>query len=111
MAFPHVATVSRTEVWLEEGKKTYPLFEQLAIKLYRAGAVMSVGTDMMNPWMTPGTSYHRELQLLKEPGLTEAEILVAATKYGAIAMQLESEIGSIAKGMVAALLILDADPM
>lgn len=111
LAFPHPAVAARTPEWAQEIKKTYPLFEDLAVRLYRAGAVMSVGTDLMNPWMTPGASYHRELQLLKNAGLTENEILKAATHYGAVAMHLESEIGDIEAGKFADLEVLNADPL
>jgi imidazolonepropionase-like amidohydrolase len=111
LAFPHPAVAARTPEWAQEIKKTYPLFEDLAVRLYRAGAVVSVGTDLMNPWMTPGASYHRELALLKNAGLTEREILKAATHFGAVAMTLEEQIGSIEAGKSADLVVLNADPL
>ncbi len=111
LAFPYAATAARTDAWVAEGRATYPLFEQLAVKLFRSGAVLSVGTDLMNPWMTPGTSYHRELELLVDAGLTEAEVLKAATYNGAVAMGLDTHIGSIEEGKEADLVVLTADPL
>jgi len=109
--FPYATTARKTDAWIAEGRATYPLFEEIAVKLFRSGAVVSVGTDLMNAWMTPGTSYHRELELLVAAGLTEAEVLQAATLNGAIAMGLQDRIGTIEAGKEADLVILSADPL
>jgi len=109
-AFPHPYSAARTAEWASEARKTYPLFEQLAVLLYRSGAVLTVGTDMMNPWMTPGVAFHREMQLLVQAGLSPAEVLVAATRNGAIAMGIDDQVGTIDEGKVADLVVLRADP-
>ena len=108
--FPHPYSAARTAEWSNEARKTYPLFEQLAVLLYRRGAILTVGTDMMNPWMTPGVAFHREMQLLFKAGLSPAEVLVAATRNGAIAMGIEDQVGTIEEGKVANLVVLSADP-
>lgn len=109
--FPHPYSAARTAAWLSEAQKTYLLFEQLAVLLYRRGAILTVGTDMMNPWMTPGVSFHREMQLLFEAGLTPAEVLVAATRNGAIAMGISDQVGTVEEGKVANFVVLSADPL
>ena len=48
--------------------------------LHRAGVPLMVGTDAMGfPLLTPGSSLHRELQLLVQSGLTPYEAVRAAT--------------------------------
>ena len=108
--FPHPYSAARTAEWMREARNTYPLFEQLAVLLYRHGAILTVGTDMMNPWMTPGVAFHREMQLLFEAGLSPVEVLVAATKNGAIAMRIEDQVGTIEEGKIANIVVLSADP-
>jgi imidazolonepropionase-like amidohydrolase len=108
--FPHPYSSAKTAEWSSEAQKTYALFEQLAVLLYRSGAILTVGTDMMNPWMTPGVAFHREMQLLSEAGLSPAEVLVSATRNGAIAMGIDDQVGTIEEGMVANLIVLSADP-
>ncbi len=78
--------------------------------LNREGVVLTVGTDLMNPWMTPGVSYHREMELLAAAGLTSQDVLIAATRNGAIALGLEGEVGVIRQGMAADLVVLKSDP-
>jgi imidazolonepropionase-like amidohydrolase len=49
--------------------------------------------------------------LMERAGLTPQQVLRSATINGAIAMGKESELGSIAPGKLADLVILDADPL
>jgi len=109
-AVPHPYRTSCTAEWVREAQATYPFFEQLVSLLKRNGVVLTVGTDLMNPWMTPGVSYHREMELLVGAGLTPEEVLAAATKNGAIALGLEGEVGTIQQGMAADLVVLKSNP-
>lgn len=79
--------------------------------LYDAGVQLSAGTDMGNPFTVPGASFHRELQLLADARIPNLEILRIATRNGARSLGVESEIGSVAVGKVADLVVLDADPV
>jgi len=109
-AVPHPYLGPHTEQWKEEAQATYPLFERLVRLLERSGVVLTVGTDLMNPWMTPGVAYHRELELLVRAGLSPNEVLVAATRNGAVALGLEREVGTIEEGKAADLVVLRSDP-
>lgn len=62
--------------------------------------------------LTPYGHWHgRELQILvEELGLTELEAITIATKNGAWAMRMEDELGVIAPGMLADVLVIDGDP-
>lgn len=110
-AVPHPYRAPCTSEWAEEAQATYPLFEQLVSVLHEEGVVLTVGSDLMNPWMTPGVSYHRELELLMAAGIVPAEILVAATKAGAAALGLETEVGTVEQGMRANLVVLRSNPL
>lgn len=77
--------------------------------LYAAGARIALGTDANNPWVIPGFSVHEELRLLVAAGLTPEEALVAGTVTAAAAIQ-RPELGTVAVGQRADLLLLDADP-
>lgn len=97
--------------WSDEAQKTYSLFEQLVALLHQEGVVLTVGTDLMNPWMTPGVAYHREMEFLAAAGIDPASVLISATQNGAIALGLESEVGVIRQGMAADLVVLGMDPL
>ncbi|MBK7976624.1 MAG: amidohydrolase family protein [Deltaproteobacteria bacterium] len=53
----------------------------------------------------------RELALMEEAGLTRLEVLRAATTHGAKALRMEGQVGAIAQGQLANLVILDGDPL
>jgi len=110
-AVPHPYRRPCTTEWAEEAQQTYPLFERLVSLLYRKGVVLTVGTDLMNPWMTPGVSYHQEMELLVAAGIEPAAVLGAATKGGAEALGLDGEVGTIQQGMAADLVVLSLNPV
>ncbi len=76
-----------------------------------AGVPLAVGSDVNNPSVFPGYSTHEELELMVEAGLTPAQVLSAATLGGAAFLVQEHELGRIAAGSVADLLILDHNPL
>lgn len=77
---------------------------------YEVGVRIGVGTDVGNSWMTPGFIYHHELTLYQEAGIPAMEILRMASYGGALALGLESDIGSIEVGKRADLILLRRDP-
>jgi imidazolonepropionase-like amidohydrolase len=80
-------------------------------RLYDAGAIIFVGSDAGNTRTLHGPSLHRELALMAEAGLPPMSLLVAATHTNARMMGREKELGQIAPGMLADVLLLDADPL
>jgi imidazolonepropionase-like amidohydrolase len=80
-------------------------------RLMDAGVTVVMGTDAGNIGTLHGPSIHREFALMREAGLTPAEILRTATVNGARALGLADSAGRIAPGMRADLLLLDADPL
>lgn len=77
----------------------------------RAGVEFLCGTDALNPYCFPGFSLHDELILLVNAGLTPMEALQAATRNPARFLNKESELGTVEKGKLADLVLLDANPL
>ncbi len=70
-----------------------------------------MGTDAGNIGTVHGPSIHREMKMMVDAGLTPLEVLRTATVNGARALGLEGQTGEIKQGMLADLVILDADPL
>lgn len=69
------------------------------------------GTDTPIYFLTPGYSLHEELALLVKGGLTPLEAIESATSKPAKYFGMEKELGLIEDGMLADLLLLDANPL
>jgi imidazolonepropionase-like amidohydrolase len=80
-------------------------------RLQAAGVAIAMGTDAGNIGTLHGPSIHREMKLMAESGLTPLEVLRSATVGGARALGLEGRAGEVQAGMLADLVILDADPL
>lgn len=77
---------------------------------YEGGVTLAVGTDVGNPWMTPGVSFHHELELYQEAGIPPIQILHMATLAGASAVGMADRTGSIHVGKQADLVVLAENP-
>ena len=80
-------------------------------KVWDAGIPVVMGTDAGNIGTLHGPSVFREVEIMTQAGLTPLQVLRSATSNGAKAMGLEREIGTLAPGKLADLVILDADPL
>jgi len=69
------------------------------------------GSDSLDRYVFPGFALHRELQLLREAGMTPLEALQAATRNPAKFLGREQETGTIAKNAQADLVLLNANPL
>jgi len=77
----------------------------------RAGVRIVAGTDTANPYVFPGFSLHEELDLLVQAGLTPAEALRTATINPARYFDMEKSLGTVEKGKIGDLVLLDANPL
>ncbi len=84
---------------------------RLLRSLYQANVPILAGTDL-SPWpgAFPGWSLHDELVQLVAAGLTPLSALQAATRNPARYFNADS-LGSIARGRIADLVVLDANPL
>lgn len=79
--------------------------------MHEAGVPVGAGTDTPIALAIPGYSLHNELEVLVAAGLSPLEALAAATVQPAKFFSLEDEMGAIAPGMRADLVLLDANPL
>ena len=80
-------------------------------RLSDAGVTIAAGTDAGNIGTLHGPSIFRELRLMADAGLTTRQVLASATAGGARVMGREKDLGAVAPGKLADLLILDRDPL
>jgi imidazolonepropionase-like amidohydrolase len=81
-------------------------------KLHDAKVPLLAGTDAPAGYdLVPGTSIHRELQLLVRAGLTPLEALQTATLNPALYFGKTAEWGTVAPGKVADLVLLSRNPL
>lgn len=83
---------------------------RLAAGMARAGVPLMTGTDLGTAYLLPGFSLHDELCLLVKAGLSPAQALRAATLEPARSLGRRDQ-GTIARGNVADLVLLEADPL
>lgn len=80
-------------------------------RLYAAGVPIMAGTDTPIGLLTPGFSLHEELRMLVEAGMPPAAVLVAATRRPAEFLGRENDLGAVAPGRLADLVLLSANPL
>jgi len=83
---------------------------QNLLKVWNAGITVVMGTDAGNIGTVHGPSVFREMDLMQRSGLTPLQVLRSATVNGALTMGV-ADLGTIAPGQLADLLVLDADPL
>jgi imidazolonepropionase-like amidohydrolase len=75
--------------------------------LYDAGVPIVAGTDKA----LPGHSLHRELELYVQAGLTPMQVIQLATSGSARVMGMDGEVGTIAAGRRADMILVDGNPL
>jgi len=88
----------------------YRKVQQFLARFVQAGGRIYAGTDS-SAATTPGLSLHHEMQLLVDAGLTPMQAIMAATVHGAELLGLEGRLGTVEKGKMADLVVLDANPL
>lgn len=108
-------TRPRTPQQLQELRTRMATMAQtMAINLKRvrdAGIPIAMGTDAGNPLTLHGPAVFPEMEAMQADGMTPMEVLVASTRNGARAMGRARDLGTIERGRIADLVLLDADPL
>ncbi len=86
-------------------RDSYANFVRMVKKLYDNGITMVAGTDINN-----GYALHRELEIYNQAGIPAPQVLQMATLTAAKIMKHDSELGSIAPGKLADLILVNGDP-
>jgi imidazolonepropionase-like amidohydrolase len=79
--------------------------------MHRAGVKVLIGTDAPLRNSPPGFGLHEELALLARGGMTPFELLRAATLEPARYLRMTDSSGTVARGQLADLVLLDANPL
>jgi imidazolonepropionase-like amidohydrolase len=95
--------------WGEDERREI-MYENLR-RVHAAGITIAAGSDAGNIGTLHGPGLHLELERMVEAGLTEAEVIAAATRGGARLMGREHEIGTLEPGKQADLVVLGGDPL
>jgi hypothetical protein len=94
-----------------DGKRFFKLRLDAVAQMHRAGVRLLAGTDEPNPYIFPGFSLHDELAMFVESGLSPLEALQTATVNPAKYLGLSDTMGTIKKGKIADLVLLEANPL
>lgn len=94
-----------------EWKNNYRLWMSFINEYKNRGGRVTAGSDNGFIYQTYGFGYIRELELLREAGFHPLEVIRSATLYGAQALGMEKEIGSIEVGKLADIMIVNANPL
>jgi imidazolonepropionase-like amidohydrolase len=80
-------------------------------KVHDAGILVALGTDSgATPVRFFGFAEHIELQLLVQAGLTPLEAITAATRNGALLLNIDDRYGTLTPGRHADFIVLTKDP-
>jgi imidazolonepropionase-like amidohydrolase len=79
--------------------------------LFDGGVPFALGSDAPQWWNVPGFSAHRELKSLVAAGFTPYQALQTGTVNPARYFGTSASTGTVARGMRADLLLLDANPI
>jgi imidazolonepropionase-like amidohydrolase len=99
-----------------EGQKEFGKFADqgaLAVReMHEAGMDVLAGTDTGVINLFPGSSLHDELALfVKVVGMTPSEAIERATRRSARFLRIGDAVGTIERGKIADLVLIDADPL
>ncbi|HEY4931102.1 MAG TPA: amidohydrolase family protein [Terriglobales bacterium] len=86
-------------------RASYANFVRMVKKLYDNGITVVAGTDLNN-----GYALHRELEIYNQAGIPAPEVLRMATLTAAQIMKRNADLGSIATGKLADMILVTGDP-
>jgi imidazolonepropionase-like amidohydrolase len=80
-------------------------------RLVDAGVNVAFGTDTGPIGRFPGYFEHWEAELMVEAGVKPMRVIEAWSKYSSEALGIDKNFGTLEKGKVADLIVLDANPL
>lgn len=79
--------------------------------LNEGGVKILMGTDAPQQFSVPGFSLHRELERMRDAGMTPYQILVSGTRNVGEYFKSQDDFGTVEKGKRADLILVDANPL
>lgn len=101
----------RTREYIDYNKRLFQKELQIVAAMRDAGVPFMIGTDLSIPYVFAGFSVHDELALFVETGFTPMQALQAATRNPAVFLDELSSHGTIERGKLANLVLLEANPL
>ena len=92
-------------------KKNFNLWMTFINEYKNRGGRVTTGSDSGFIFQLYGFAYIRELELLREAGFHPLEVIRSATLSGAEALGMEDQIGTIAIGKQADIVLIDENPL
>lgn len=92
-------------------KKNYQLWMTFVNEYKNRGGRVTTGSDSGFIFQTYGFAYIRELEMLRECGFHPLEVIRSATLYGAQALGVEKDLGSVEVGKLADLVLVKENPL
>lgn len=92
-------------------KVNYRLWMTFVNEYKNRGGRVTAGSDSGYIYKLYGFDYIRELELLREAGFHPLEVIRSATLWGAQALGMDREIGSVEAGKLADLIVVEKNPL
>lgn len=92
-------------------KENYRIWMSFLLDFKNAGGRVTTGSDSGYIYKLYGFDYIRELELLREAGFHPLEAIRSATLFGAQALGVADQIGSVEPGKLADLVVVGANPI
>jgi imidazolonepropionase-like amidohydrolase len=109
------ANVTQQGMTPEIAVRFMELRKQMLKAVVDADGLLLMGTDSPQMFMVPGFALHRELRIMASAGLTPFQILQSGTvnvaRYAREVLRADGNFGTVAPGMRADLVLLDANPL
>ena len=92
-------------------KENFRLWMTFINEYKNRGGRVTTGSDSGFIYQLYGFAYIRELELLREAGFHPLEVIRSATLMGAQALKMEDQIGTIAVGKLADMILIEENPL
>lgn len=108
---PTMASIKAHDGMLSGAELVYHHLQKAVKKMADSGVNLAIGCDSGIPFVPVGESVHTEIELFASSGIAPLETLRIATSGNAKLFKLDADLGKIAPGKLADIIVLNADPL